>query len=745
MTQQTTQTKTRPHPMQDVAYAKVRTADAETPTEVEELEISEPKEFPQPPVTINRQTWFIISVITFINIVVLCLSVYVIRFSQTGTQTQMEATPETPKTGHNHNVPKTCWMSNRVTLQQTPLHFGTSDDYHPLNPLTTKEIAVGLRTLELYRKENLHDMDAIMKKASGCGGASVMFTFVEIMYSSITLEEPTKQEVLQWSGDRDVIPRRAKLVYHVNRANITHSYEAIVHLGAFTTVVKNITEIAQPSFTRFEQESIPHILNMNDNWKEAMLKRGYGEKMEGMDMGTKDLYATTCVPRGFEHANTRSLTIDCYDGTDAHSYLKPIEGLSALVNFESLEVDQVQDTGVIPVRNPSVEPLPIGNRKMRTGVFVTQPKGPSFIIQTNMVYWDRWRFHLKFDERSGYQISLASFAEKRVLYKMYLAELLVQHVTKNGNLERESLYVNEFGLGQFIVDMYKTEHCPPNSHFIAIDMDGDSKIHYPGGLCVFERYNSETSRVTFDRYDKDVSLVVRVMFNIRNYQYTIDTEFTQHGEIKAHTSVTGVPFVKTSEEEVIATGTSGLQSDHFFTYYLDMDVEESENSFVVEKREKGRKEEKIATELTAKRVSSSEETWSFKSSNAAYVLEPSSTVVPLFTHGEEDYMKHNLWVTVFNETKRYPNGEYPIQVVEEGLTTWTKGDHSIDGQDIVAWYTMGLRHIPSREDYPFLTRRETHFTLKPKNFVELNPYYQTSIEDYSASTETFGAVPCNPV
>ena len=46
---------------------------------------------------------------------------------------------------------------------------------------------------------------------------------------------------------------------------------------------------------------------------------------------------------------------------------------------------------------------------------------------------------------------------------------------------------------------------------------------------------------------------------------------------------------------------------------------------------------------------------------------------------------------------------------------------TIDGRDIVLWYTFGHHHVPRPEDWPVMPVATIGFQLKPVGFFERNP------------------------
>jgi primary-amine oxidase len=70
----------------------------------------------------------------------------------------------------------------------------------------------------------------------------------------------------------------------------------------------------------------------------------------------------------------------------------------------------------------------------------------------------------------------------------------------------------------------------------------------------------------------------------------------------------------------------------------------------------------------------------------------------------------------------FASGEYVnLGHKQEGLPSWTKANRSIDGQDIVVWYTLGVTHIPRTEDWPIMPVYRTGFRLLPSNFFSRDP------------------------
>jgi primary-amine oxidase len=63
----------------------------------------------------------------------------------------------------------------------------------------------------------------------------------------------------------------------------------------------------------------------------------------------------------------------------------------------------------------------------------------------------------------------------------------------------------------------------------------------------------------------------------------------------------------------------------------------------------------------------------------------------------------HLWVTPFDDTERYPAGEYTPQAqTPDGLPKWTEANRKIDEEDVVLWHSFGVCHVPRVEDFPVM-------------------------------------------
>ncbi|KAE8686731.1 Primary amine oxidase isoform 1 [Hibiscus syriacus] len=456
---------------------------------------------------------------------------------------------------------------------------------------------------------------------------------------------------------------------------------------------------------------------------------------------------------------TRELKIICFylNGT-INMYVRPIEGMTIVVDIEQMKISEFVDRAVPPMpkatgtdyRASKITP-PFGPRF--NAAPPTPPGQKSFEFDGNVVSWANWKFHLGFDARVGPVISQASFYDadkkkyRQIMYRSFISELFVPYQDP-------------------------TEECVVDGYYAGQD---GKPVKVQDVMCIFERHSGDvmwrhTEAELRDQKIRearpDISLVVRMVATVGNYDYVLDWEFKPTGSIKFGVGLTGVlevkavPYTNTDEikEEIYGTlvtdNTIGVNHDHFLTYHLDLDVDGDANSFVkthlITKRVKDKniprksywnfEHEIVKTESDAQIqlglnspellvVNPNKKT---KPGNTVgYRLVPGSAVGPLLATDDYPQIRgaftnYNVWVTPYNKSEKWAGGRYVDQSRgDDTLAVWTEKNRNIENKDIVVWYTMGFHHVPCQEDFPMMPTLSGGFELKPTNFFEYSPVLKT--------------------
>ncbi|KAI9114853.1 hypothetical protein K1719_013866 [Acacia pycnantha] len=295
----------------------------------------------------------------------------------------------------------------------------------------------------------------------------------------------------------------------------------------------------------------------------------------------------------------------------------------------------------------------------------------------------------------------------------------------------------EFGFGQSASSLQPLSDCPSNAAFLDAFYQNShgSPVQVPNAFCIFQKYagdimwrHTETGipNKVITEVRPDVTLVVRTVSTIGNYDYIIDWEFKPSGGIKLGVALSGILEMKAGKythtdqikEEIYGTLVAdyliALNHDHFLTYYLDLDIDDGEaNSFVKRLKE---------SELLV--VNPNKET---KVTNkVGYRLIPGLVSHPLLVADDYPQIRaaftnYNVWVSPYNKSEKWASGPYTDRSRgDDTLAVWNKRDREIENKDIILWYTVGFHHVPSQDEFPVMPTLSGGFELRPTNFFERN-------------------------
>ncbi|MCU1498384.1 MAG: primary-amine oxidase, partial [Acidimicrobiales bacterium] len=246
---------------------------------------------------------------------------------------------------------------------------------HPLEPLTADEIA------------------AAVAAARGTGRLDDAARF-----ASVTLVEPTKVELASFADGVDV-ERLVRLSLVTGpEAAVT---EAIVALPAGELRDWRVLDDVRPGLL-FE-ESLLAIIALYDHpeWVAALAKRG----ITNLEKVQIDPWPTGSFGIAAEEGRRVVRCIAYYrEDPEANGYARPIEGLLARVDMARSEVLDVIDLGVVPLPPELGSYYPEHNEPHRTDLkplHITQPEGPSFTVEGNLVRWQRWSLRVALDPHEG--------------------------------------------------------------------------------------------------------------------------------------------------------------------------------------------------------------------------------------------------------------------------------------------------------------------------------------------------------
>ena len=598
------------------------------------------------------------------------------------------------------------------------------------------------------------------------------------VFQGIDLLEPEKEIVLGFTPG-EAITRRAVVYFRQNE----RSYRSTVNLseGTFTPPVEIPREQGQLGLTIGEIFNFSFLTD-SEPFLQAMARRGLDTEEELAKIFVTPLTAGSF---GLPEEQRRIVKAQMYyiEGAGINLYARPIEGVQAIVDLDRQEVIQVLDSGVAPIpednHNFDEETVAAkhGLRAELKPIRITQPDGRNFTLNGHFVEWDKWRFHLRFERRSGTVVSLVTYDGRSVLYQGSLSEVFVPYQDPGQNwYYRTYMDAGEFGMGMLASPLALGLDVPENA--VLLDAVISAAIPDPeipviplpldNVVGVFERVTGNPLWRHFELFSPggpqyegraEVELVVRMIAQVGNYDYMIDWVFNQAGAIRVDVSLTGIDAPKavrsstlnepgaTGETEhgaLVAPNLVAVYHSHHFNFRLDLDVDGPVNSFALGELKTltglGKSPRKSVW-TPEEHILESEKEGAVDHGDIWRVLNPErqnargyQTSYLLESHGhserllkKQDYrrasfIENALWVTAFDPAEKYASGETPNQHPgEPGLPEYIKDGEPLAGRDIVLWHTLSFQHLTAAEDWPVLPREQGSFSLKPANFFDRNP------------------------
>ncbi|NEK58416.1 primary-amine oxidase [Geodermatophilus sabuli] len=582
-------------------------------------------------------------------------------------------------------------------------------------------------------------------------------------FASIELREPAK-DVVRAFAPGDPIRREARVTCWSRDEGTPH--KAVVSLTDDAVLSWEAVPGEQANMTLDEWHEAHEALIVHPAVVEALARRGITD----LDLVLIDTwaYGHSLIPEGLQDRRVGWTDVWRRSVPGGNPYANPVDGLHFVVDLNSMELLQVEDT---PPPAPSAVmgeyvPALVPGLRQRTDlrpVEITQPEGVSFTLEGSELRWQNWAIRLGFNHREGLVLHRVSYDGRPIAHRMSFAEMVVPYRDPSPDHHRRTAFdIGEWGLGFMTTSLELGCDCLGEITYV------DAVLHDSRGepyevrnaICLHE----EDDGVLWKHVDEHAGAEVRrsrrmvVSFHatVANYEYLVYWRFYQDGSIQCEVRATGImvtsrfagappPYGTVVDERTYAP-----HHQHFIVARLDMEVDGPENTVLVSESEavpispanphglglvqrtrplltesEGRQDLDWAGQRTWKVVNrgrlnrlGSPTGYQLLTPGAIPALaDPSS---PILRRAE--VIDHPLWVTRFDEDERWPAGEFCNQSRgDAGLPDWTRADRPIADTDIVLWHVFGIHHVPRPEDWPVMPVDTVSFSLAPSGFFDRNP------------------------
>jgi primary-amine oxidase len=461
----------------------------------------------------------------------------------------------------------------------------------------------------------------------------------------------------------------------------------------------------------------------------------------------------------------------CWLMNDAgdNPYARPIANLHPVFDLAAGSIIRIDDFGVVPI---PPDPGPIRREQQRDDlkeISITQPDGPSFVVDDYHVRWHDWDIQVGYSQRDGlvlYDIGIHNQGRLRpIMKRASMAEMVVPYGDpRHANFRRNAFDTGEYGVGVSLDSLTLGCDCLGHIHYFDVhthDWHGKPRL-ISNAVCMHEedygilwKYSvPDSGQTTVTRSRR---LVISSIATIGNYIYGFFWYFYLDGSIGIEIKATGIPFPSALENgkpspygRQIGNEIESHVHQHVFSFRFDMALDGENNSAseinfsaaaVDENNPQGNailteetfftREQQAQREIDAR----SSRYWRVTNGNAknafgnavAYKLVPGANTFP-YQHPDSSvgqraaFMYKHFWVTRYADDELYPAGWFPNQHAGgDGLPAWTAADRDIDNQHIVVWYTLNYHHLPRPEDWPVQTVVYADFHWMPEGFFDENP------------------------
>ncbi len=632
---------------------------------------------------------------------------------------------------------------------------------HPLDPLTTDEIAAASRIAAAHEPRE------------------------GWRFPLVALEEPDKDAVRAFSAG-DAIARRAfVMLVDVDSGEAAECVVELASESASESVARWTPLVGHKPFPLMEEFGrAVATVKSDERWLAAMRSRGLTD--EQIELIQIDPWPAGNFGSEWEREHRILKAVSYLRESESETgYGRPIEHVVAIVDLvEHRVLELIDEPGPAPAESAlHYHDNDLAPREDLKPLDIIQPDGVSFTLDGHLLSWQKWQMRVSLHPREGlvlHQIAYDDDGQLRpICYRASMSEMVVPY----GDPSPTQYFKNAFdsgevgGLGRLTNSLELGCDCLGE----IVYMDGVVTNEYGGSrtiknaICIHEEdfgINWKHTRTVGEEPVSDVRrtrrLVVSAIATVGNYDYGFYWYFYPDGSWEHEIKATGIVQTIAAEPDdpqitrhLIAPRLAAPIHQHFFCFRLDMEVDGGtntvyevdtvplphgpdnphHNAFTAVAKP-------LARESDGERVANASSARHWRIANPstqnqvgqppAYVLVPGETVSMMA--GPESavaqraqFAQKQLWVTPYDASEFYAAGDYPNQSEPgQGIPAWVAADRAIKDEDVVLWYTVGMNHIVVPEDWPVAPVHRSGFKMRPSGFFDHNPALDLPAPDHCA-------------
>jgi len=405
---------------------------------------------------------------------------------------------------------------------------------------------------------------------------------------------------------------------------------------------------------------------------------------------------------------------------------------------------------------------------------LVEPDGKRYSLKNRKVDYKGWSFNFRSSSLTGPSLYDIRFNKQRIVYELGLSEIAVLYSASNPTHMAVDFVDSGALIGIHSKSLVPGADCPDTATFMNQSFMGETvsdPVQLDRAWCMFENNNGHPLRrhLSYSQGEGafysgmlDSVLVLRSILTIVNYDYVLDYIFHQNGVIETRVMSTGYifPSVYTSKENPygfrIEERLAGNLHHHLFHFKADIDIQGTSNRYEtldivpdttrLEMNDLEYHQTKFNRNLKSTEKQSifdydfTKPKYHIFHNNAVkskhnamkgFRLELSGMSKQLYPadHGNEatvSWARHQLVVTRHRDDEVVSSSPYAMYDSKRPVTDFSSfynDDENIEDEDLVAWATLGMHHIPHTEDLPVTPTPGNHLTffLLPYNYFDKCP------------------------
>ncbi|EIM84675.1 copper amine oxidase [Stereum hirsutum FP-91666 SS1] len=415
-------------------------------------------------------------------------------------------------------------------------------------------------------------------------------------------------------------------------------------------------------------------------------------------------------------------------------------------------------------------------------------------VEEQYVEWMDFSFYIAFSRDTGMTLFDIKYKGERIIYELGLQEAIAHYAGHDPAQSGVAYLDTYYGFGPYAFELLSGYDCPTYATYLnsTFHVDELSKTHR-NSICLFEAdmpyLIQRHASMNYVSASKNIAFIVRSVSTVGNYDYNFDYTFYLDGTVETTVRASGYiqsAHYKNNEDYgyQIHDGLSGSMHDHCLTFKADIDIVGTANTLakhavvpVSVEYPWSNGTVRNTMKLERSYVESEDEgklMWPTNSQAMYVVVNKNETnkygeprgyrIMPSLGGGmhltitnstnllnSQSFATHQLYVTKQKDTEpkaAHANNNYDVANPIVEFDKFFDGE-SLDQEDIVLWFNLGMHHVPHTGDLPntVFTTAQSSMQIMPHNYLLGDPSRnsrQTVRLDYSnddgvTDVKTFGA------